>query len=384
VAADRITTTRQARAATGLRRAASSSSETATTAAVPEALGTRVPSQVRLGAVTHEDIVRRWDRVIPHFDLTAELLPKPGAGWDELTWFAGTWDGYLVLPDVPSAIQQLIESGREQFRADGSLPDGLTMLRTALYAEQRADYWNEGQGPAAEELRYIHALVERIRELVLPSANTTAPGGTLGGVRDKVMNAYDRLLVSYAGWGGHRYHGWTDYADAENYLGPVIWSERDCGLRFAFELEREWPQAVHMEFAIGKTSRGDFDSATEKPQRVDVAVGDPSAFIEDETSGARFGRQVHELFCEVKWLSKGWRGNTWEHDARKRVAAIPVDLAKLAHHIALGRCAVAVMLVFDDEDYFAEHGADVTWPPGVWRLVVGPQALRRRGLLPDE
>jgi hypothetical protein len=332
---------------------------------------------------TNEEAGLRWNRVIPHFDLTPELLPQPSAGWDELVYFAGTWDGYVVLPD-PGGLERVVHAGRERFNSDGALPDGMTLLRTALHGEQRADYWGEGEGPNPEELRYIHALVERIRELVLSGANTDPPPETLGGIQDKVMNAYDRLLVGYSSWGGYRYYGWTNYDDAENYHGPVIWSERDCGLGFALELEREWPAAVHMEFAIGKTSRSDFDPTAERAQRVDLSVGDLSSFIEDESSAERFRSHRHEAFFEVKWFSKGWRGNAWEHDARKRLALVPADLAKLARHAELGRCAVAGMLIFDDEGYFDENGSDTDWPAGVWRLTVGPTALRRRGLLPPD
>jgi hypothetical protein len=93
-------------------------------------------------------------------------------------------------------------------------------------------------------MRHIHALVEAVCVLVHAGQQIAPDAATDAGIRDKVMNAFDRLLVGYAEWGGYRY-----------YHGPVIWSERDCDLRFAFELEREWPRAVHMEFAIGKTSR---------------------------------------------------------------------------------------------------------------------------------
>src|SRR5262249_14998621 len=158
------------------------------------------------------------------------------------------------------------------------------------------------------------------------------------GIRDRLMNAFDRLLVAYASWGGHAFHGWTNYQDEQNFLGPVIWSERDCGLRFALELEREWPGAVHMEFAIGKATRADFDAAVEKAQRVDLAVSDLGSFSEDATSQERFRTLRHEAFIEVKWLLKGWRGQAFEMDARKRVLAVPVDLAKLARHAQLGRC----------------------------------------------
>jgi hypothetical protein len=133
-----------------------------------------------------------------------------------------------------------------------------------------------------------------------------------------------------------------------------------------------------MEFAIGKATRADFTSP-EKAQRVDIAVSDLSAFVENETAQERFRSHRHAAFFEVKWLLKGWRGERFEMDAAKRVKAVKPDLAKLANHLALGRCTVAGMLIVDDEDYFFERG-ETAWPAGVWRLVLGPSALVRRGL----
>jgi hypothetical protein len=321
-----------------------------------------------------------WERVVPHYALTAQLVPPPASDWDVLVHFAGTFDGYVIKP---TALEEFCDRARREFDADGRLPEGLTMLRTALFGEQRRDYWGGGYGLDKATLRYVHALVERIRELVMSGANIAPAPWAPGGVADKVMNAYDRLLVGYASWGGHRFHGWTNYKDTHNFLGTVIWSERDCGLRLAFELEREWPGAVHMEFAIGKATRADFDPTAERAQRVDVAVSDLSSFIEDATSQERYRTHRHEAFFEVKWLLKGWRGESFEMDARKRVEAVAADLAKLARHAKLGRCVVAAMVVFDDESYFQEHSDTDRWPADVWRLVVGPEALQRRGLLPE-
>jgi hypothetical protein len=322
-----------------------------------------------------------WEHLVPHYALTAGLLPGQNAPWSELVYFAGTFDGYIVRHNV-QALSDFEEEVRRRFLSDGMLPDGLTLLRTALFAEQRRDHftdWSQGDDPST--MRFVHALVERMRGIVTSGAHVAPPAWTPGGIRDRVMNAFDRLLVGYASWGGHRFHGWTNYADERNFLGPVVWSERDCGLRFALELEREWPGATHMEFAIGKATRADFDKRIEKAQRVDIAVSDLAAFVEDADSQERFRTHRHEAFFEVKWLLKGWRGEAFEMDARKRVAAIPADLAKLAHHLELGRCEVAGMLVVDDESYFDEQSEADAWPSEVWRLVAGPSALRRRGLL---
>jgi len=136
-----------------------------------------------------------------------------------------------------------------------------------------------------------------------------------------------------------------------------------------------------MEFPIGKATRVDYDPETEKRQFVDVAVSDLSMFAEDDTSQDRYVSHQHEAFFEVKWLKKGWRGQRFEQDAKKQIEAIPIDLAKLENHMDLGRCRVAGMVIFDDEGYFAEHGGDIEWPDSIWRLLVGEEALRSRGLL---
>jgi hypothetical protein len=200
------------------------------------------------------------------------MLPRFEAPWEELVWFAGAFDGSIVDPTA-TGVRELAWEWRKRFVADGALPEGLTMLRAVLHGEQRLDYWGDEPGrPEPDALRHSHALVEAIRAVVEGGAHVSPDGSTVGGIRDKVVNAFDRLLVGYAAWGGHRYHGWTNYENQHNYLGPVIWSERDCDLRFAFELEREWPQAVHMEFAIGKASRSEARSGFAEPRQVAVAV----------------------------------------------------------------------------------------------------------------
>lgn len=324
--------------------------------------------------------MRAWDQYIPHYDLTPDLLPPADTEWMELARFAHTFDGYTIEP-TPDLLRGFGEAVEQAFLGDGSLPEGLTRLRTALFYQQRNDHHTGGYGLSPDQTRLARALVEKIRSDVLAGRGRTPDRSTTSGVEDSVINAYERFLVGYAEWGGHRYHGWTDFPDPLNYLGPRIWSERDCGYRFGLELEREWPGGVHMEFAIGKSSRSDFDPSVEKAQRVDLAVSDLSQFVEDDDTQSRFRTQQHEAFFEVKWLLKGWRAQRFEMDARKRVVAVPADLAKLARHVELGRCAVAGMFIVDDEDYFLEHGEADAWPARVWRLLAGPHALRMRGLL---
>lgn len=328
---------------------------------------------------------------LPHYDLTPSVIPSSQAGWGVIVHFAHTFDGYQVAAGHHE-LPRLVESGVAAYTSDGRLPQGLTQLRTALFGMQRWDHMGGANGFDGEELRFVRGLVEGVRAAVLAGAHRRPDPSTVGGIQDKAFNAYDRLVDAYAHWGGYRWHGWTDYPDPSNYQGPTVWSERDCGLRLALELEREWPESVHMEFAIGKASRSDF-AAPEKAQRVDVAVSDLTAFVEDEMSQERFRTRRHEAFFEVKWLLKGWRGQRFEMDAITRIASVQTDVAKLAHHRSLGRCAVAAMFIVDDEDFFSTGGgrlsaalttsdSDPPWPHGVWRLCVGPEALRRRGKHP--
>lgn len=327
--------------------------------------------------------------LVPNERLSLDDLPAPESPWSEIVPFAGTFNGYRMQVGVANASAAL-ERARGRYEAAGDVEDdvGLSALRALLFFAQRADH-QSGTGYDGEDLDFIHALVEGIRaKVVRRNAGDSRPpdpsAASVGEIEDRVMAAFERLVLEYARWGGHRFHGWTDYDDPHNYSGPVIRSEADCALRLAIQLEREWPEAVHAEFPISKANFANYDPATERRQRVDLAVTDLSAFAEDETSQDRFRSLRHEAFIEVKWLVKGWRGYSFEMDARKRVDSVGVDAAKLANHLSLGRCAAAAAFVVDDEDYFFENSGHLDWPAGVWQLVLGPQTLREYGLLAEE
>jgi hypothetical protein len=74
-----------------------------------------------------------------------------------------------------------------------------------------------------------------------------------------------------------------------------------------------------------KSSRSDYDRASEGFQRVDVAVSDLSAFVEDDGAFDRFRAHTHEAFFEVKWFVKGWGNN---RDAKSRLAGRTQDLPR--------------------------------------------------------
>lgn len=343
---------------------------------------------------------RFWGRRVPNHRLTSGILPPPDASGEQLLHFSGTFDGYSVRRDLRTYLPDVFFPW---FQSHRRLPElSLTMARALLFGFGRWHHHGGGFGTLenSEWMPCLRALTERIRELVhAREAGLPAELGSRTAIEDGLIDAYERTLDEYSRWGGYRFHGWTNFPDTHNFLGPVVWSENDCVLRFAVELERDFPRAVHTEFAIGKASRLDYDPDVERRQRVDLVVSNLAGFVEDETAQERFQTMTHDAFVEVKWLKKGWRGQRYEQDATTRTASVYEDIAKLRRHLELSRCRVAAVLVFDDEDYFVESlapeddqrlGTPATRGPleevpgPVWRLIIGPEALRERGLLLPE
>jgi hypothetical protein len=108
---------------------------------------------------------------LPNGRLSLELLPPPNAPWGLLIHFAGSFDGYRELKEDPAlGGRDPMEFGNdcyELFQASGSLPPSLGWLRGVLFVESRRAKFDEDMGEDPNRMRYIHALVEGIRELVL-------------------------------------------------------------------------------------------------------------------------------------------------------------------------------------------------------------------------
>jgi hypothetical protein len=117
----------------------------------------------------------------------------------------------------------------------------------------------------------------------------------------------------------------------------------------------------------------------DKQQRVDLVVSDLHDFVEDETSQARFQTHLHELFVEVKYLPAGCR-KTFRFDHEGKIPAALADANRLAQHLQRKHCAVAAVLVVDDDGLFEELYDPAIWPAKVKLLLVGPGELARRGL----
>jgi len=190
--------------------------------------------------------------------------------------------------------------------------------------------------------------------------------------------AFSRFLDVYARFGGFNYYGWDDYSDPRNFKGPTFWSEDDCTLRLALELEREFPYQVHLELPVARWSFADFDKAMDQQERVDLVVSDLRDFVEDETSQQRFMTRRHELFLEGKYFPAGC-SKTWRFDHLRKVQDVLADATRFARHLDRGHCQLAAVLVVDDDNLF-EDNRPQRWPDAVRLLVASPRELTRRGM----
>jgi hypothetical protein len=197
-------------------------------------------------------------------------------------------------------------------------------------------------------------------------------------VRHDLFSAYQRLLRGYRKWGGWRYYGWTHHGDDRNYYGSAVWSEGDCEHRFMLALEKSFPGQVHCQLGVNKALSESYVPETDRQQAIDIVVSDFGGFVEGEGSQNRFRSKRHEAFIEAKWLKKGRWTKLGEHQSR--AIGIRKDLDNLERALERGRCAVAAMLVFDDECALDFHPELVDWPNDVERLVVSPSELVRSGL----
>lgn len=99
---------------------------------------------------------------IPSAELSLDVIPRMSDGYTiAIVDFALTFDGYARHPETAVTIGQQAEV---RFTKDGTLPRTLDRLRTCLFAQQRI--WRDTGGPDDASLRFIEALVERIRYLV--------------------------------------------------------------------------------------------------------------------------------------------------------------------------------------------------------------------------
>lgn len=141
-------------------------------------------------------------------------------------------------------------------------------------------------------------------------------------ITERLEEAFARFLSIYSERGAHHFHGWDHADDSRNYYGPMLWSEADCALRLAWELERQFPGMVHLEVPVASWTFADYDSKVDRRQFVDVVVSDLEDFVEDDTSQERFRAHRHMLFVEAKYLPAGC-SKTWRHHHIRKIDAAP-------------------------------------------------------------
>lgn len=92
---------------------------------------------------------------ISNTELKLTDLPACGAGWNDISEFALTFNGYRELGSFDQCAE--IANARRH--------DSLTDLRTCLFFEQRR-FRHCGEEPDEDDIQYIHALIEKIRHHV--------------------------------------------------------------------------------------------------------------------------------------------------------------------------------------------------------------------------
>jgi hypothetical protein len=107
---------------------------------------------------------------IPHEKLLPIFIPRPQATWDEIGRFALTFNGYAALSDCGDVANGVAD----RYHRAGVLPSELPVLRGALFFEQRR-YHHFGDAPEGDDLRYLWALIEAIRDLVSSASYNPRP-----------------------------------------------------------------------------------------------------------------------------------------------------------------------------------------------------------------
>ena len=104
-------------------------------------------------------------REIANANLTADNIPMPNAEWYSIAEFALTFDAYSHWGSFDKCAD-IANRSAQTYAQRRVLSVSLAELRTCLFFEQRR-YHHFGHGPDETEMRYIHALVEGIRERVV-------------------------------------------------------------------------------------------------------------------------------------------------------------------------------------------------------------------------
>jgi len=93
--------------------------------------------------------------------LTLDMLPGPEATEGDFVEFGHTFNGYEALPECDEVANQAARA----FTEHAALPESLAKLRGCLFYEQRRNR-HCGSEASEEDLRYYHALVAAMREII--------------------------------------------------------------------------------------------------------------------------------------------------------------------------------------------------------------------------
>jgi hypothetical protein len=112
----------------------------------------------------YNQIQTRMSVHVPNDILREEDLPKPNAPWREISAFAFSFHAYEYWGDR-SGFPGFANHATKLFREHSTLPVTLSELRSCLFFEQRRKV-HQSEELGEEKMKYIHALVEAIREKV--------------------------------------------------------------------------------------------------------------------------------------------------------------------------------------------------------------------------
>lgn len=193
---------------------------------------------------------------------------------------------------------------------------------------------------------------------------------------ERLANATDRFLALYDRYGGWRYHGRPDATDPSGYAGPVFWQEEDVRFRLAYELEREFPSAVHLNSLLSAATVEDWDVERDgKHQYADILLDDLRDFVAGPDALRQFAERRCTALVEIKFI----RRRRQTRDVARDLQGVLDDATRLGRHRQLGRAQRALTVVVDDDDRLRAARETMPWPAGVELVHAAPTCLDDEG-----
>ena len=135
----------------------------------------------------------RWGRVIPHYALTADVLPEPRASWSELVTFAGTFDGYVVRPTT-QGLSDYIKDARGRLQVTDTQVARLESEIDTLNRDLEAlrSFVLPGGSPASSHLHLARTISRRAERLMVALA--ARQGESVGDAALRYINRLSDFL----------------------------------------------------------------------------------------------------------------------------------------------------------------------------------------------